>query len=140
VRDSFHLRSSSSDTDVGGFSLLQRVKPSQLRLEAANPWPTSPLPPPKELYQELVEPYPADDDLGRGAARPRSLSAENWSGCRCSLGNRLQLRGIAGDSATLVEAPERHHCYELQIGVGHLGWNVWVGNDTRPSRHRPAAV
>jgi Phosphotransferase enzyme family len=36
---------------------------------------------------------------------------------------------IAGEPAALADAAERHHCYELQIGVGHLGWNVWVGND-----------
>jgi aminoglycoside phosphotransferase (APT) family kinase protein len=28
----------------------------------------------------------------------------------------------------LVNAPLRHHCYELQIGASHLGWNVWVDN------------
>lgn len=28
----------------------------------------------------------------------------------------------------LVNAALRHHCYELQIGTSHLGWNVWVGN------------
>jgi aminoglycoside phosphotransferase (APT) family kinase protein len=22
----------------------------------------------------------------------------------------------------------RHHCYELQIGANHLGWNAWTGN------------
>lgn len=28
----------------------------------------------------------------------------------------------------LVDAAVRHHCYELQIGTSHLGWNVWTGN------------
>lgn len=28
----------------------------------------------------------------------------------------------------LLNASLRHHCYELQIGASHLGWNIWVGN------------
>ncbi|CAN5826847.1 hypothetical protein BH24ACT3_BH24ACT3_00490 [soil metagenome] len=28
----------------------------------------------------------------------------------------------------LEDAPERHHCYELQIGASHLGWNAWTGD------------
>lgn len=28
----------------------------------------------------------------------------------------------------LENANMRHHCYELQIGATHLGWNAWVGN------------
>ncbi len=28
----------------------------------------------------------------------------------------------------LLDAPLRHHCYELQIGATHLGWNAWTGN------------
>ena len=31
--------------------------------------------------------------------------------------------------ADLENANLRHHCYELQIGATHLGWNAWVGND-----------
>ena len=30
--------------------------------------------------------------------------------------------------ADLVNAALRHHCYELQIGATHLGWNAWTGN------------
>ncbi|MCB0131316.1 MAG: phosphotransferase [Caldilineaceae bacterium] len=30
--------------------------------------------------------------------------------------------------ADLVDASLRHHCYELQIGTSHLGWNAWTGN------------
>jgi len=30
--------------------------------------------------------------------------------------------------ADLENASLRHHCYELQIGASHLGWNVWTGN------------
>ena len=29
----------------------------------------------------------------------------------------------------LINAPLRHHCYELQIAASHFGWNVWTGND-----------
>ncbi|MBT3191230.1 MAG: phosphotransferase [Verrucomicrobia bacterium] len=29
----------------------------------------------------------------------------------------------------LIDAPLRHHCYELQIAAAHFGWNVWTGND-----------
>jgi aminoglycoside phosphotransferase (APT) family kinase protein len=28
----------------------------------------------------------------------------------------------------LADAAERHHCYELQIGTTHLGWNAWIGD------------
>ena len=31
-------------------------------------------------------------------------------------------------AADLANAPLRHHCYELQIGASHLGWNAWTGN------------
>lgn len=31
--------------------------------------------------------------------------------------------------ADLVNASLRHHCYELQIGASHLGWNAWTGNE-----------
>jgi aminoglycoside phosphotransferase (APT) family kinase protein len=30
--------------------------------------------------------------------------------------------------ADLLNAALRHHCYELQIGASHLGWNAWTGN------------
>ncbi len=29
----------------------------------------------------------------------------------------------------LIDAPVRHHCYELQIAASHLGWNAWTGDD-----------
>ena len=29
----------------------------------------------------------------------------------------------------MIDAPLRHHCYELQIAASHFGWNVWTGND-----------
>ena len=32
-------------------------------------------------------------------------------------------------TADLVNAGLRHHCYELQIGASHLGWNAWTGNE-----------
>ncbi len=31
--------------------------------------------------------------------------------------------------ADLVDAPSRHHCYELQIAATHLAWNAWLGDD-----------
>lgn len=36
----------------------------------------------------------------------------------------------AGDltQRDLLNASIRHHCYELQIGASHLGWNAWTGN------------
>ncbi len=30
--------------------------------------------------------------------------------------------------AGLVDAAQRHHCYELQIGASHLGWYVWTND------------
>ena len=30
---------------------------------------------------------------------------------------------------TLEGAALRHHCYELQIGANHLGWNAWTGDE-----------
>jgi aminoglycoside phosphotransferase (APT) family kinase protein len=32
------------------------------------------------------------------------------------------------DAGAWVDAPERHHCYELQIGATHLGWHAWLGD------------
>lgn len=32
------------------------------------------------------------------------------------------------NEADLQDAAVRHHCYELQIGASHLGWNAWTGN------------
>ena len=31
--------------------------------------------------------------------------------------------------ADLIAAPQRHHCYELQIAASHFGWNIWTGNE-----------
>lgn len=31
--------------------------------------------------------------------------------------------------AVLGDAALRHHCYELQIGASHLGWNAWTGEE-----------
>lgn len=28
----------------------------------------------------------------------------------------------------LQDVALRHHCYELQIGASHLGWNAWTGD------------
>ena len=34
---------------------------------------------------------------------------------------------LAGEA--LADASLRHHCYELQIGATHLGWNAWTGDE-----------
>ena len=42
-------------------------------------------------------------------------------------------RTLAADDLTefdLQDAPLRHHCYELQIGASHLGWNAWTNNQS----------
>lgn len=38
------------------------------------------------------------------------------------------LRSPTLAATDLVDAPERHHCYELQIAAHHLGWNAWTGD------------
>jgi aminoglycoside phosphotransferase (APT) family kinase protein len=35
---------------------------------------------------------------------------------------------IRDDADAWAEASERHHCYELHIGMTALAWNVWVGD------------
>lgn len=45
---------------------------------------------------------------------------------------------MGAGSADFDGAGERHHCYELQIGATHLGWNVWVGDDE--ALHKVAAT
>jgi aminoglycoside phosphotransferase (APT) family kinase protein len=35
----------------------------------------------------------------------------------------------AREPGVLIDAALRHHCYELQIGVSHLAWNVWTGDE-----------
>ena len=37
---------------------------------------------------------------------------------------------VRAEPNALVDAAERHHCYELQIGFTHLGWNIWTGNQS----------
>ena len=36
---------------------------------------------------------------------------------------------LRADPGALVDAPLRHHCYELQIGASHLGWYTWTNDD-----------
>jgi len=36
---------------------------------------------------------------------------------------------IKNDARALVDAPIRHHCYELVIGLGALAWNSWTGDE-----------
>jgi fructosamine-3-kinase len=35
---------------------------------------------------------------------------------------------VLANPTALVDAAIRHHCYELQIGFTHLGWNIWTDN------------
>ncbi len=44
---------------------------------------------------------------------------------------------VRADASALVDAPARHHCYELVIGLGALAWNTWVGD--APVLHQAAA-
>ena len=37
---------------------------------------------------------------------------------------------VRADPGALVDAAARHHCYELQIGFTHLGWNIWTENQS----------
>ncbi len=32
------------------------------------------------------------------------------------------------DAGAWIDAPVRHHCYELHIGLTALAWNVWAGD------------
>jgi len=55
-----------------------------------------------------------------------------WSGwhpgiAAADIWNRT-MRAPDLDAADLLNASLRHHCYELQIGASHLGWNVWTNN------------
>ena len=40
----------------------------------------------------------------------------------------LRAPDVLADPVALLDAAARHHCYELQIGFIHLGWNIWVGD------------
>ncbi len=57
-----------------------------------------------------------------GGVHPGIAAADPWGGT-------ISSGVIALDPHALVDAGERHHCYEVQIGASHLGWNVWVGDD-----------
>jgi aminoglycoside phosphotransferase (APT) family kinase protein len=46
---------------------------------------------------------------------------------------------ITADAGALVDAPLRHHCYELVIGLGALAWNAWTG-DARTLRQAAARL
>jgi aminoglycoside phosphotransferase (APT) family kinase protein len=57
-----------------------------------------------------------------GGVHPGIAAADPWTAMFAS-------ELIGADPAALDGAAQRHHCYELQIGVAQLGWNVWVGDD-----------
>lgn len=40
----------------------------------------------------------------------------------------LEDPAVLADDGALVDAAERHYCYQLHIGWTHLGWNIWTGN------------
>jgi aminoglycoside phosphotransferase (APT) family kinase protein len=40
----------------------------------------------------------------------------------------LSAPSVRAEPSALDDASARHHCYELQIGFTHLGWNIWTGN------------
>lgn len=44
------------------------------------------------------------------------------------LGRLLATPAVRSDPTALIDAGARHHCYELQIGFSHLGWNIWTRN------------
>ena len=44
-------------------------------------------------------------------------------------GRVLAAPWAVADSAALVDAAHRRHCYELHIGATHLGWSAWVGDE-----------
>lgn len=52
---------------------------------------------------------------------PGIAAAQVWD----RVGTALRAEGAVQE---LLDAPQRHHCYELQIGASHLGWNAWTGN------------
>jgi Ser/Thr protein kinase RdoA (MazF antagonist) len=39
-----------------------------------------------------------------------------------------QQPSVRDDAEAFVDAPLRHYCYELNIGLGALAWNVWTGD------------
>ena len=44
------------------------------------------------------------------------------------LSRLLRAQEVLAEPGALLDAGARHHCYELQIGFIHLGWNVWIGD------------
>src|SRR4029077_17631904 len=44
------------------------------------------------------------------------------------LSGLLRAPSVRAEPGALRDAAARHHCYELQIGFTHLGWNVWIGD------------
>jgi aminoglycoside phosphotransferase (APT) family kinase protein len=63
-----------------------------------------------------------------GHVHPGIAAADVW-------GRVLGSDWALADPAALVDAPARHHCYELQIAGSHLGWYAWTGDDDRLRDH-----
>ncbi len=55
-----------------------------------------------------------------GAWHPGIAAADLW---------QRTLTAADLSEGDLVDAPSRHHCYELQIAASHFGWHVWTGDD-----------
>lgn len=55
------------------------------------------------------------------AWHPGIAAANPWRHVR-------QEPSIRNDRDAWVDAPTRHHCYELHIGATHLGWYAWTGD------------
>lgn len=54
-----------------------------------------------------------------GSWHPGIAAVDLWN-------RTLDSPGLPGDA--LRDAALRHHCYELQIGASHMGWNAWTGD------------
>ena len=57
-----------------------------------------------------------------GAFHPGIAAADPW-------GRMVVDAEIGAEPDALADAALRHHCYELHIGVIHLAWNAWTGDD-----------
>jgi aminoglycoside phosphotransferase (APT) family kinase protein len=67
---------------------------------------------------------------------PGIAAADPWGGVQ-------REPSIRDDATAWVDASERHHCYELHIGLTALAWNIWVGDTEalhRIARHLDAVL
>ena len=59
---------------------------------------------------------------------PGIAAVEPWQLTLTGPGSAADLEA-PGDPGALADAGARHHCYQLHIGLVHLGWSVWVGDE-----------